>query len=78
MTLLRKNIISKRTWQIVYSLELVLVYVMWFKERRNLHVIPVSIVAYFLRRNGVSKYLVWSGLIAANMGLFEQAPGFCQ
>lgn len=59
MTLLRKNIISKETWQIVYSIELILTYWIWFTEYRNLWLLPIGMIAYFLRTQNISKYLVW-------------------
>ena len=60
MTLLRKNLITKTTWQVVYSLELVLVYFFWFFEYGQLDIIYLSAWAYFLRVNLLNKYLLWS------------------
>lgn len=59
MTLLRKNIISKTTWQVVYSLELALVYYVWYCEYNNLDILLYSLMAYFMRSNGFNKYLLW-------------------
>lgn len=59
MTLLRKNIITKEIWQIVYSLELVLVYFVWFLEYKNLNVLGYSLIAYLLRSNNLNKYVLW-------------------
>lgn len=59
MTLLRKNIISKTTWQIVYSIELALVYYVWYLEYNNVDILAYSLMAYFMRSNGLNKYLLW-------------------
>lgn len=59
MTLLRKNIISKEFWQIVYSIELVLVYIVWYLEYKNFNVIGYSLIAYLLRSNDLNKYALW-------------------
>ncbi len=59
LTLLRKNIINKKIWQIIYSLELLLVYILWIKVYKNYYIIPLSILPYFLRRIGFSKYIIW-------------------
>jgi hypothetical protein len=60
MTLLRKNIITKDIWSIIYSIELLLVYVVWYKEYQNLNVLWLSIPIYFLRKLNISKYLIWT------------------
>lgn len=59
MTLLRKNIISKEIWQIVYSMELMLVYIMWYLEYKNFDIIFISLLAYMLRRENINKYILW-------------------
>ena len=59
LTLLRKNIISKKIWQIIYGIELLLVYILWFNVYKNIYIIPLSLLPYFLRRLGFSKYLIW-------------------
>lgn len=59
MTLMRKNIITKETWQIVYSAELLLVYVLWYCEYKNIHILLYSLVAYLMRVVGVNKYALW-------------------
>ena len=61
MTLMRKNLITKTTWQVVYSLELVLVYILWFLEYGNIKVISFSLIAYLLRKQNISKYIIWLG-----------------
>lgn len=66
MTLLRKNIISKETWQIVYSLELTLVYLIWLLEYKNLNVLWISMVLYMLRKSGMNKYVLWAGVWATS------------
>jgi hypothetical protein len=60
MTLIRKNIINKNTWSIIYSIELFFTYYIWYKECHNLHIIPLSVLIYLLRRVGFSKYIIWS------------------
>jgi len=60
MTLLRKDIISKNTWSIIYSSELLLVYIIWYKEYNNLNILWLSLPIYFLRKYNISKYLIWS------------------
>lgn len=62
MTLLRKNLISKEMWQFIYSLELTLVYLIWLMEYKNLNVLWISIVLYMLRKGGMNKYILWSGV----------------
>ena len=64
MTLLRKNIINKTTWQIIYSLELLYVYYIWYLETDNLLIIPLSIVSYIARKNNMSKYHLFTLLTA--------------
>jgi len=59
LTLLRKNIIDKTTWQVVYSIELSLVYIYWYYEYGNLYIIPMSGIPYFFRKIGFSKYIIW-------------------
>ena len=66
MTLLRKNIISKTTWQIVYSFELVLAYYVWYCEYNNIWLLPISVFAFFLRSQGLSKYIIWMSLLLVN------------
>jgi hypothetical protein len=63
MTLIRKNIINKNVWQYVYTAELVLVYVIWYLETQNLLIIPLSVSCYLMRRLGISKYVLFLGLI---------------
>lgn len=60
MTLIRKNLITKSTWTILYSLELLFTYLIWYKENNNIYVVPLSILIYFIRRYGISKYIIWS------------------
>lgn len=59
MTLLRKNIINKEIWQIIYSLELLLVYFIWYLEYNNLYIIFFSIIAYIYRKLNINKYSLW-------------------
>tara|TARA_B100002051_G_scaffold276209_1_gene323226 strand:+ start:2070 stop:2900 length:831 start_codon:yes stop_codon:yes gene_type:complete len=63
MTLLRKNLISKTTWQVVYAAQLVLVYCVWYAEYGSMWLAPVSLALYLLRCTGVSKYVLWPAVI---------------
>ena len=60
MTLIRKNLINKTVWSIVYSGELLLTYYIWYNEYNNLRVFYIAAILYALRRIGISKYLIWS------------------
>ncbi len=59
LTLLRKNIISKTFWQVVYSIELSLVYFWWYIIYGNLYIIPMSVIPYIFRKFNFSKYFIW-------------------
>jgi hypothetical protein len=59
MTLIRKNIINYKIWSIVYSIELLLTYIIWYIEYKNLNIFFISLFLYFFRRVGVSKYIIW-------------------
>ncbi len=63
MTLLRKNLITKNVWTVVYTIELLLVYIYWFSEYGNINVFFYAIPFYLLRRQNISKYLLWGGYI---------------
>lgn len=71
MTLMRKDLISKTTWQIVYSLELALVYILWYIEYKNLYIFIYSFIALLLRKNGTNKYLLWTLFFIANNYYFQ-------
>lgn len=61
MTLLRKDIITKTQWSIIYSLELVLSYVVWYAEYKNIDVFFACVIIYFLRKyTPLSKYGLWT------------------
>lgn len=59
MTLIRKNVINKTVWQIVYSAELLLVYYMWYLEYNNFAIVYLSAFCYTLRKMGTSKYFLF-------------------
>lgn len=59
MTLIRKNVINKKIWQYVYSIELLLVYIIWYIEHNNLLIIPLSIGCFIMRKMNVSKYKIF-------------------
>lgn len=75
MTLLRKDIISKSTWQVVYSLELLLVYFVWYKEYSNFHILFYSTFAYLLRVLGLNKYALWALFACATAISTEPTKG---
>ena len=64
MTLIRKNIVSTQFWSIAYSLELILVYLLWLVEYGNLHLLGIGILLYLFRRVCYSKYILWTVCIA--------------
>jgi hypothetical protein len=59
MTLIRKNLITYKVWNIVYSIELIITYIFWYKEHNNLLIIPLTVILYLLRLMGISKYVIW-------------------
>lgn len=59
MTLLRKNVITKNIWTVVYTIELLLVYIYWYCEYGNLYLVLYPLPFYFLRRQNISKYILW-------------------
>lgn len=63
MTLIRKNIVTHRFWTIAYSLELCLVYGLWYLEYGDLRLLWMGLLAYVLRRICYSKYVLWIGLV---------------
>jgi len=66
MTLIRKNLINKTTWSILYSLQLLMTYYLWYKEYRNFNIFFISALLYFIRRNGCSKYILWGTVVSLN------------
>ena len=60
MTLIRKNLINKTIWSVVYSAELLMTYYIWYKEYNNFNIFYIATSFYLLRRFGISKYLIWS------------------
>ncbi len=61
MTLLRKDIITKTQWSVIYSLELILSYIVWYSEYKNINTFFISLGIYVLRRySPLSKYGVWT------------------
>jgi hypothetical protein len=59
MTLIRKNIINKNLWGVVYTLELLTTYLIWYKEYKSINIFFISFILYLFRRYGVSKYIIW-------------------
>ena len=59
MTLIRKNIINKNAWGVVYTLELLMTYFIWYKEYKNINIFFISLIMYLFRRYGASKYIIW-------------------
>jgi hypothetical protein len=66
MTLIRKNLINKTAWSIVYSGQLLMTYYFWYREYNNINIFFISAVLYLVRRFGTSKYLIWFGLALVN------------
>ena len=66
MTLLRKNIISKETWQIVYSLELTLVYLIWLLEYKKLKCLVDKYGVVYFEKSGMNKHVLWAGVWATS------------
>lgn len=60
MTLIRKNIINKQVWSVVYCTELLFVYYVWYRTYQNMNALFVSIGIYLLRRIGIPKYAIWA------------------
>ena len=59
MTLIRKNIINKTVWQIVYGMELSMVYILWYQETGNMLILPLGLFCYLMRKCGMNKYLLF-------------------
>jgi len=66
MTLIRKNLINKTIWSVVYSAELLMTYYIWYREYNNFNIFYISASLYLLRRSGFSKYFIWY-FVVANM-----------
>jgi len=62
MTLIRKNLINKTIWSVVYSAELLMTYYIWYREYNDFSIFYISSLLYLLRRCGFSKYLIWPSL----------------
>tara|TARA_Y100000389_G_C17429838_1_gene501866 strand:+ start:1001 stop:1810 length:810 start_codon:yes stop_codon:yes gene_type:complete len=76
LTLIRKNIINKTIWQIVYGVELLLVYILWYSETNNLFIIPLSFSCYLARKMNISKYYLFYCIVVIDYfwryeGLYE-------
>ena len=61
---------SKKTWEIIYSLELLFTYCIWYKEYNNLYIVSLSIFIYLLRCIGISKYIIWYYVLFCNNLLY--------
>lgn len=59
MTLIRKNIINKQIWQIIYTIELLFTHYFWYYETGNNMILPMSLFLYILTRFGMSKYTIF-------------------
>ena len=59
MTLIRKNIINKSIWNIIYISQLITTYIIWYKEYNNFNIFFISALLYLMRKKGYSKYLIW-------------------
>jgi len=72
MTLIRKNIINKKTWSILYIVQLLFVYILWYCEYKNVNVIFYSSLLYILRRIGISKYLIWGFALGMHYYIYNK------
>ena len=70
LNIIQKNIISKKTWKIIYSLGLLFTYFIWYKEYNNLYIVSLSIFIYLLRCIGISKYIIWYYVLFCNNLLY--------
>lgn len=75
MTLIRKNLITKTTWSIVYSAELLMTYYIWYREYNNVYIFLISTVLYAIRRLKISKYILWFGVYVINFILSQIHSG---
>jgi hypothetical protein len=66
MTLIRKNLINKTIWSLVYSGELLMTYYIWYIEYKNLNIFYIAALLYIMRRIGFSKYTIWFGVTFLN------------
>jgi hypothetical protein len=68
MTLVRKNIISAKTWHELYFISLFLPDLMYIRNQIFLtKVVPLSVLCTVLRYKGISKYALWMAIIAGIM-----------
>ena len=72
LTLLRKNIINKTTWQIIYSIELSAVYIFWYYVYGNFNILYMSIIPYLLRRAGLPKYMIWILFVLTDLLIYRK------
>jgi hypothetical protein len=66
MTLIRKNIINKQTWQFVYGIELSMVYLLWYLEKGDILILPLSLFCYLMRIFNMNKYFLFSMITVAD------------
>lgn len=62
MTLIRKNLINKTIWSVVYSAELLMTYYIWYREYKDFRIFYISSLLYLFRRCGFSKYFIWPSM----------------
>lgn len=69
MTLIRKNLMNKMHWSYIYSCELIIVYLAWFKLYSNLNLFFYSSILFTLRKIGINKYIIWLSVFFINKNL---------
>ena len=61
MTLVRKDIISTYAWHLLYTISLFIPDILYVRDPEFIFlVLPISIAGTLLRKQGISKYLIWS------------------
>lgn len=70
MTLVRKNIIGPIGWNVIYSAQLLLLYVMWYTQYQNIRVFLVGSVVLMLRPH-MSKYTIWTAMYMLHTLMYQ-------
>eukprot|EP00550_Attheya_septentrionalis_P000807 CAMPEP_0198290574 /NCGR_PEP_ID=MMETSP1449-20131203/8383_1 /TAXON_ID=420275 /ORGANISM="Attheya septentrionalis, Strain CCMP2084" /LENGTH=460 /DNA_ID=CAMNT_0043989089 /DNA_START=207 /DNA_END=1586 /DNA_ORIENTATION=+ len=77
MTLVRKGIISAKTYHIGYTISLVMPFIVGFRSLFYSFVefpmmLIIAAILYQLRRRGISKYTLWAPLVAGRILIGDQ------
>lgn len=71
MTLVRKNIISTYIWHLLYTISLAIPDLLYFRDPVFIFLVfPISIVGVCLRKQNISKYLIWSVICIGYMIIY--------